>query len=153
MKMVTQWKIQILSYKEWLGKIFSTHGIIFRFIVSGGVAAVIDLGVLYLLTAYAGFHYLTSVVIAFIIAFIASFTLQKFWTFRDHSIQNIHQQSIFYFAIALGNFFLNTYLVYVSVEKIHIHYLVAQILVGGMIACLSFVLYKYVIFAQQEVAI
>lgn len=153
MKMVTQGKIQILLYKEWLEKIFSTHGIIFRFIVSGGVAAVIDLGVLYVLTAYVGFHYLTSVAVAFITAFIASFTLQKFWTFRDHSTENIHQQSIFYFVVSLANFFLNTYLVYVSVEKIHIHYLVAQLLVGGMIACLSFVLCKYVIFVQQEITI
>lgn len=126
---------------------------IFRFIVAGGIAAMIDLGALYALTAYIGFHYLTSVVIAFITAFTVSFILQKFWTFRDHSIRNIHQQSMFYFIVSLGNFFLNTYLMYVSVEKIHIHYLVAQILVGGMIACLSFVLYKYVIFAQQEVTI
>ena len=153
MKIVTQRKIQIFLYKEWLEKMFSAHSIVFKFIIAGGIAAIIDLGVLYILTAYVGFHYLTSVALAFITAFIASFTLQKFWTFRDHSIQNIHQQSIFYFAVSLGNFFLNTYLVYVSVEKIHIHYLVAQILVGGMIACLSFVLYKYVIFARQEITI
>ncbi|MBI3634359.1 MAG: GtrA family protein [Candidatus Yonathbacteria bacterium] len=136
--------------KEWLIKTTSIQGIIFRYVVAGGTAAIVDLGLLYIFTSYIGFHYLLSVVIAFAGAFLVSFTLQKFWTFRDHSIQNIHRQSIVYLVVSLGNFFLNTYLMYIFVEKINIHYLVAQVFVGGIIACLSFFLCKHFIFIQGK---
>lgn len=143
-------KDRLYLSKERLMRTILINGIIFRYVIAGGTAAVVDLGLLYIFTAYISLHYLSSAVIAFVGAFLVSFTLQKFWTFRDRSIQNIHRQSIMYFTISLGNFFINTYLMYIFVEKIHLHYLVAQMFVGGIVACFSFFLCKYFIFTQEE---
>ena len=139
-----------LLCKGWFEKKMSVHGMIVRYVVAGGTAAVVDLGMLYVLTHYVGLHYLVSVGLAFCSAFVVSFTLQKFWTFRDHATDNIHKQSVAYLGVALGNFFLNIYLMYVCVEKLQLNYLLAQVFVGGAIACSSFLLYKYFIFARTQ---
>ncbi|PIQ69064.1 MAG: hypothetical protein COV91_01060 [Candidatus Taylorbacteria bacterium CG11_big_fil_rev_8_21_14_0_20_46_11] len=117
-----------------------------RYLVAGGVAAVVDLCALYGFTEYIGFHYLSAAVIAFVFAFFVSFLLQKFWTFQDESVDRVHRQVFAYFVIALFNLALNTLLMYVFVEWAHLGYIVAQIIASGLLACESFFISRYFIF-------
>ena len=101
----------IHSLREWEEKCFSCADRYFpscsahlrkrarllRYLVAGTVAAVVDFGLLYLFTEKGGLHYLTSAMLAFIVAFIVSFLLQKFWTFQDDSMEKMHSQVAIYF--------------------------------------------------------
>ena len=127
---------------------FFRHKIV-RYLFSGGAAAFVDLGILFVLTHYAKLWYLLSAVIAFLFAFMVSFTLQKFWTFEDHSTDGYGGQIRLYFIISLVNLGLNTLLLYISVDFIGIHYMLSQVFVSGIIAVISFFVYRKFVFIKK----
>lgn len=117
-----------------------------RYLVSGGIAAAVDLGLLYVFTDFFLIHYLTSAIFAFLITFFISFTLQKFWTFQDSTTDRVHVQATIYFLVALINLVINTALMYLFVDIIGIWYMAAQFLASGLLAFESFFISRYVIF-------
>lgn len=121
-----------------------------RFLFSGGISAGVNLFFLHIFTEYFGFYYLWSVVLAFIIAVCVSFIMQKFWTFRDKSKEDIHKQVSIYVTAAIINTIINTGLVYLLVEYMNVHYLLSQIISSGLIAFESFFVYKYFIFSENK---
>ncbi|TSC56673.1 MAG: GtrA family protein [Parcubacteria group bacterium Greene0416_79] len=125
------------------------HARVWRYIVSGGTAAVVDLTALYALTDWLGVHYLLSATLAFLVAFLVSFTLQKFWTFEETSTHRIPTQLTLYLVIAAANTLVNAGLMYLFVDVFGLWYLLAQIIAGAVIACYGFLLYHYVIFRKQ----
>lgn len=116
---------------------------LFRFLISGMVAALTDLGLLYLLTEVAGIWYLISAVIAFLVAVVVSFTLQKLWTFKDYNFnhQILRRQISLFIVLVIANLFLNTVSMYFLVERFNLPYLFSQVLVGGLIAVSNFLIY------------
>jgi putative flippase GtrA len=126
------------------------HARVARFILSGGTAAVVDLGLLYFFTEEFGLHYLTSATLAFIAAFGVSFVLQKFWTFQDASTDRVHVQASLSFVIAVINLGINAGLMYFFVDVLGVWYMAAQIIVGAMLAFESFFILKLVIFRASH---
>ncbi len=124
---------------------------VIKYILAGGTATVVNLILLYFLTEFFQLWYLISSAIAFIISFFVSFYLQKFWTFQDKDKKKIYQQIRLYGIVALANLGLNTGLMYFSVDILKIWYLLAQILISGLIAIESFLIYKFLIFNKHQV--
>lgn len=121
-----------------------------RYLAAGTTAAIVDFGLLYLFTEKVGLHYLTSAILAFIVAFIVSFLLQKFWTFQDDSVDRVHAQAAFYLVIALLNLLLNTGLLYVFVDILHLWYMTGQFITSGLIAFESFFISRHFIFKRSS---
>ncbi|MDZ7587444.1 MAG: GtrA family protein [Patescibacteria group bacterium] len=119
---------------------------IIRYIISGGTAAAVNLGALYILTDRLGWWYLFSSIAAFGLAFIVSFTLQKFWTFKEKSFHTAPKQLTLYFLVITVNLLINTALMYFMVDIINLPYLLGQVIVGGLIAFGSFFVYRHLIF-------
>ncbi len=131
----------------WFKSIFTgRYGKIFRYLVAGGISTFVDLVALYIFTSLLEIWYLTSAILAFLIAFGVSFTLQKFWTFADMSTEHIRKQMIIYFIVAGINLGINTIMMYLFVDLAGLHYLWAQILVTALIACESYFVYQKFIF-------
>jgi putative flippase GtrA len=122
---------------------------IVRYIISGGTALALDLVLLFIFTDILGWWYLWSAIVAFAIAIVVSFVLQKFWTFEDRTADGVHRQFALYIAIALGNTAVNTGLMYVFVDYFKILYLFSQIIASGIIAASSFFIYRRFIFNQN----
>ena len=120
-----------------------------KFIISGGTAAVVNLGTAYVLTDWFGFWYLAASVISFILSLVVSFGLQKFWTFRDHLLDHWHRQFLLYLVMAVANLAVNTWLVYVEVEWLNLWYLTAQFITGAFIGVYTFFLYRYLFNREQ----
>lgn len=121
---------------------------ILRYIISGGTAALTDLVALYVFTDILHVWYLLSAIIAFIIAFGVSFSLQKYWTFKDHSNDGIAAQGALYLLISIVNLGINTGLVYLFTDVFGSHYIVSQIIAAGLIAIVSFFVYQKLIFKK-----
>ena len=124
---------------------------IFKFVVSGGLSACVNLGMLYLLTEYAHMYYLQSAVLSFVVAFFISFLLQKFWTFKDMRKEVIRQQMILFLILSLINLLINTLLIYVFVEYMHLWYVAAAVVSGVLLAISNFFTYKHVIFTTESI--
>lgn len=136
----------MLEYTTMIQKL-SQH-ILVRYVISGGTAAVVDLSALYVFNSILGIHYIPAAVMAYLVAFFVSFTLQKFWTFRSRTTENIHSQAIFYLGVSLFGLTINTMLMYLFVDFFHVAVLLSQIFVGLIVACCTFPLSRYFVFKK-----
>ena len=117
-----------------------------RFGVSGSFAALAGLCTLYALTDILGVWYVASSVASFIVTFIIVFLLQKFWTFKEKSAGTIPKQSAQNFALSIFNLFFNTALIFLLVDLVGLHHVLAQVFIYGLIGAIDFFVYKYIIF-------
>ncbi len=142
-----------LQFQSWfescfpsLYKIISPYDTHLRFLIAGCTGAAVNLGLLYVLTDIVGLWYLLSSVLAFIVSFLVSFRLQKYWAFKEPSTHAISSQMLWYLVVALVNLGLNTLILFTCVEILHMHYMLGQVVAGAMVAVWNFFIYKYFIF-------
>ncbi len=123
-----------------------------RYLVAGGTGAFVNLGTLFVLVHFGEFYYLTGSVVSFLVAFSVSFILQKLWTFRDFEKNNalVGKQLYRYLLIALFNLFLNVLFMYFFVDIFGFWYMLAQFVSAGLIAILSYYLYKFFVFGNTK---
>ena len=136
---------------------FLTKHVVIRYVLSGGVAGMTTIFLLYLFNAIFGIYYLTSSVLAYIGGFGVSFTLQKFWTFKSHQ-ENTSKQLAMYFGTSLLGLVLNTFFMYLFVEHIfvnillysmHLKVLISQIITGLLVACFTFFISRNIVFKYK----
>lgn len=127
---------------------YFTKHLIFRYLVSGGTSASVNIGIFSVLHYYFGLYYIISNVFAFVIAFFVSLVLQKFWTFQDHSTENIHMQGLFYLASSLFGLGINTLVLYISVDLINLPPIIGVIIAGAFTAVCTFQINKRYIFTK-----
>lgn len=123
--------------------------VVLRYIISGGTSAVVDLTVLFVLHTLLGMHYLVSAILAYLVAFWVSFLLHKFWTFESHK-EDTRKQVVMYLGSSLFGLGLNTLLMYIFVEHLHIQVLLSQFIVGGLVACCTFFISRNLVFKYQN---
>ncbi len=132
---------------NYLTALYRTFGAkVVRFFIAGGSAAATNLTVFYVCTTVFTVYYIWASIIAYALAFFVSFTLQKFWTFRDSSLFAINKQVLTYFLVSFFNLVVNTILIYTLVEFGNFVPLYAQTLVILLIATWSFFVYNFFIF-------
>lgn len=139
----------LLFFKEKFPKIFYfifQHRKVFKFLISGGSAAVVTIITLFVLTDLIGIWYVLSSAIAFMFGFLVSFTLQKFWTFQDMRKDKAKSQAVFYFIVTVINLGLNTLGIFLFVDYLNFHYLLAQFIVAMLLACITYFIYSKLIF-------
>lgn len=127
-----------------------TQHLIVRFIISGGTSAFVNIAILSLLYYVFHVYYLLASVIAFLISFIVSLVLQKFWTFQDHSMVDAHVQAGKYLATSLVGLGINTVILYVCVEHFHFYVFMGQLVAGTITACCTFFLSRNYVFNSAQ---
>lgn len=119
-----------------------------RFVIAGSLAAMVHLGILFVLTEYAGVWYLLSATVGWCVAFVVSFTLQKFFTFDDRSA--LHgRQAYRYLTLQLVNLLLNTLGLY-ALTSLGVWYMLSQFLVLLLLAAGSYLISSRLIFTAQR---
>ena len=119
-----------------------------RFFIAGGFAGVTDLIFLYMFHDILSIHYLISAILAFIIAFVVSFSLHKFWTFKSHR-EKTHKQAGLYLLTSLFSLGLNTLCMYALVDGFGIHVIISQIIAGLLVAIVSFSISRNIVFKYK----
>ena len=92
----------------------------------------------YLLTEFCGVWYLASSVIGSVISSVVNFLLQKLWTFENKSLEKVHWQVIAFIFVSVGYTVANGGMLYLLVDRLHWHYLVAQIIVSSFLGFVSY---------------
>ncbi|MCD4760394.1 GtrA family protein [bacterium] len=118
--------------------------IIAKYATVGAASAVIDFGVLYILTDWVGVYYLASATISFILAAILNYTLNRIWTFRSNGKRR--KQLPIFFTIAILGLILNNNIMYLSVERFAFHYLWAKVFAAAIVTFWNFFGNKYLTF-------
>ncbi len=120
------------------------------FLFSGGIAFLVTFSLLYVFTEFFKLWYVLSSALGYALGIIVNFTLQKFFVFRFEQKDKAHRQFILFFFVNLVSLGLNSFGMFFFVEKIGLYYLVAQIVVSGIIAVLSYFSYKLIVFKKAE---
>lgn len=125
-------------------------GQVARFIVSGTAAAATHLGTLYLLVSHSGWSVVPAATAGWCAGFVVSFTLQKFWTFRQRDA--VHAQALRYLLLQGGNVVLNAVLIYILADVVGFWYLGAQFVVLVTIAVWTFFASRRFVFTDTGAA-
>ena len=120
-----------------------------RYLISGGTAAATYLAILYAFVEFGGFRYLYASAFALGIAIIISFSLHKFFTFRERNLSRSHIQFGAYLCVVGLDFAMNLALMWFSVEILGIPYLAAAIMASGAIAVVNFFSYQLFVFRKS----
>jgi len=121
---------------------------IVKFAITGGIAAVIDLGGLQIMVRYLSVPEEAAVVLSSLVSVIFVFIFNKFFTFRDGSKGYAKQITkfvlVYGFAIILNGIVSNFFL------WLGFHYLVSKVFAIGIGAVINFVLSHLFVFTKQE---
>lgn len=123
---------------------------IVRYVISGGMATVTNLLFLFIFTDLVGIWYVLSAILSYLISFVVSFSLQKYWTFGDDSNDRIGTQAVWYILVTTANLGLNTLGIFVLVHYGHVYYLLAQLIVSFLIAIESYFVYRFVFRSKRD---
>ena len=136
----------IVLLNNFYNKIINSHPQkmkVVRYIISGLMATLTNVILLFIFTDIFGIWYLFSTIISFIISFFVSFSMQKYWTFQDQRQDRVRLQMFLYLLVTTTNLSLNTFGVFLFVHYGGVHYLLAQIVVSILIGVESFFVYRW----------
>jgi len=125
-------------------------GRILRFALSGGTAALTTLFVLYLLHGLLSAPYLAASAIGFLAGVSINFLLQRRVVFLRTGRAGVRREAATFLVVNLIALVLNTALLYIFVEFLHLYYLAAQVLVQVIIAAGSFLVYGFIFRAPEN---
>lgn len=126
------------------------HRQILKFLIAGGASTFVDIFIYTALVYLVGLWYIASSIFSFAIAFCVSFSLQKFWTFREKSTERMMKQTYLYFFTAIVNLGISTMLIYLFVDYVHVHKFLSKIFANIIVATESFFIFRYFIFAKRD---
>lgn len=128
------------------------YGHVIKYFVAGGIVLLVNLALLYILTDLLDIYYLYSSIASYTVAFCVSFLLQKYWTFRDFSHNTLHIQLPSYALMHVTSLLLNTMLIYLFVQYLHLWYLLSQVVISVGIAAGLFSINKLLIFRHATLS-
>lgn len=115
---------------------------IIRFSVVGGSAFLIDYGLLYFLTEFAGINYLISSCISFSISVVYNYVFSIFWVFDVQRKGNKTKEFLVFFILSVIGLGINTFIMWGMVDKLTIHYLISKLAATAVVMVYNFITRK-----------
>jgi putative flippase GtrA len=122
---------------------------IVKFLIAGGTATLTTFFFLYLFTEVFLLWYLFSSILAFLIAVVVSFTLQKYWTFAGEQEKRGRHQFVIFLAFGAFGLGLNVLSMYLLVDRVGLWYMLAQFITSAGIAVMNYFFYQSVVFKPR----
>ena len=114
-----------------------------RFAVVGGIGFGTDVGLLWLLHGVAHVWLWLATALAYLVAFGVSFVLSREWVFPDSG--DMRRQAYRYCVLVAGVLLLTVFGVE-EVVRLGVPYLVAKVLVSGVVAVVNYVVSRWWVF-------
>lgn len=131
-------------------KLLNGNKKICKFLIAGGLSTSAHLITLFLLHEFLAINLVLASSLAFCLAFLVSFSLQKYWTFRNYSRKKLIKQLFIYLIIAIISLNINAFGIYYLVNELHIWYLLAQVFVSLTVSVFNFFSYKLLVFKIEK---
>jgi putative flippase GtrA len=108
-----------------------------KFLLVGAIGLAVNQGVLLALVARAGAAVAVASPIAILLSMIVTFTLNERWTWQDRGNGRILHRALLYGSINSGGLLIN-WVTLVSLERIGVNYLFANLVGAGIAAIWNF---------------
>ena len=117
-----------------------------RYFFVGGFAFVVDFGLLYILTEYAGLHYLLSATLSFIVGLLVNYIISCIWVFNNSKFKSRIVEFLFFAAIGVVGLGLNDFFIWLFTGCIGTHYMFSKIVATALVYLWNFFARKYLVF-------
>lgn len=114
---------------------------ILKFGVVGGLAFLIDYGLLYFLTEYLHIYYLISSVISFTVSLIFNYILSIKWVF-DVTKKQTYKEVIIFVVLSVMGLGINQLVMYIGSDLLHIHYMFTKLVATAIVMVWNFITRK-----------
>lgn len=115
------------------------------YVFFAGIAALVDLGLLFSLTEFIGFHYLISAALSYTCGMITNYSLNKVFTFKNKNKKIVQQFGLFVF-VALIGLGLNQLILWLLVEFVGLWYMLAKLISISIVMFWNFYGHKKITF-------
>lgn len=132
-------KLLINDTNNWFAQLF-------RYVIVGGIAFLVDYGLLFALTEYLHFHYLLSATISFIAGLIVNYAISTRWIFRHSKLDNRLMEFIIYSLIGVIGLLINNIILYLLTDFFHIHYMLSKLITAAIVMGWNFIGRKIILF-------
>lgn len=132
-------KLLINETSNWFAQLF-------RYIIVGGIAFLVDYGLLFSLTEFLHFHYLLSATISFIAGLLVNYTISTCWIFRHSKLDNRLMEFIIYSLIGVIGLLINNAMLYLLTDYFHVHYMYSKLIAAAIVMGWNFVGRKIILF-------
>jgi len=119
---------------------------LFRYTCVGGIAFLVDIFTLFVLTDFFGMYYLISAIIAFLVGLITNYSGSVLWVFSRRTLRSRYLEFVSFSLIGLGGLALNEFFLWFFTEKIAIHYLLSKTISAFFVYLFNFTSRKVVLF-------
>ncbi len=121
---------------------------LFRYLFVGGFAFAVDYGLLYALTECAGLYYLVSASISFLAGLVVNYLLSTGWIFKTSKMDYKVGEFVIFSIIGVIGLGLNSLLLYVFTDWVHIHYMISKLLTAALVMLWNFFARKIILFTK-----
>lgn len=123
---------------------------IVRYFFSGGVAFLVDTGLLYVLTEFCGVYYLVSSIISFSIGLIITYLLSILWVFDNRNMKNRYAEFSVFVLIGVVGLGLTSLFMWFFTDKIGVHYIFSKVITTVIVFVWNFIAKKSLLFRNGE---
>ena len=128
-------------------KLIYRHKLFVKYSIVGGIAAVVDFSILFILTDFLNVYYLISATISFIISALTNYFLNRKWTFRSNDKKR-KQLPVFFTITSIG-LVLNNSIMFFLVERLFLWYIWAKVIATAVVLIWNFLGNKYLTFNEK----
>lgn len=115
---------------------------VLRFLIAGGSCLLLELGLLYGFTEWAGLHYLYSAALAFSISVLVNYWICRYWVFRGAKQMSLKSVTVFAGSSVAG-LGLNQLCMWTLVDLAGVYYMLAKIIAAAVVTVWNFVLKRF----------
>ena len=115
---------------------------IFKFVIVGGIATIIDFVFLYIFREFCHFPVLVSNTLSFCISVIYNYTASVKWVFDVNKEKNAKKQFVIFIVFSVIGLILNNIIMWITVDFLSIYYLLAKVVATVIVMIFNFVTRK-----------
>ncbi len=122
----------------------------FRYGFVGAIAYLVDFGLLFGFTEYAGIPYLISAALSFLAGLATNYLFSIFWVFKTRSVENRMAEFSMFTFIGVAGLGLNELLLWIFTGLIGWHYLLSKLAATPLVFLWNFFARRFMLFSPSR---